>query len=325
MGHMRPHEESFTYIVGSASHDVANRGSPASLVQSVSWRPEAPTEIPIMRTCSASVLAALAAVLALPLPADAQLGDFDEPRGPAHLDVSAVAGWLAATDWSDLVVLGNVSSGGIVQQVLVRELNVGSGAGLDVAVTYWEGRYGFRVHGGFSDSCLAVGRTCGQIGAEGGTAGLDMYRYDVGGAIGLLSYTPRRWAWPYVFLGLGGVTYDLDETVGPPLGLVVSRPDDAGGQGGGVRASDTVLVTVEELGVETRLAFTIGVGTDFRLPLGNGGMGVRLEVADTIHRSPIDLSVTHIGGLFGADPEEVVFDPVHNLRASAGVVVQFGR
>lgn len=269
-----------------------------------------------------TLAAAAVAMAAMPSMASAQLRDWDEPPGPVHVDISASAGWLTSTDWSDLVLLGNIASGGGVEQVIMRDLNVDPGLVLDAAVTYWEGRAGLRVHGGFAESCLAVGRTCGDpAGGASGTVGVNSYQYDVGAAIGLLPYTARRPVWPYVFFGIGGITYDLGRTVGPPLSLVVS----GAGSSAALRRPSSVILTVEELGVETRLALNFGIGTDLSLPLGPAGLGVRLEVSDLVHESPIHLSITQIGGLFDPQREEIEFGPVHNIRASAGIVLQFGR
>jgi hypothetical protein len=169
-----------------------------------------------------------------------------------------------------------------------------------------------------------VGRSCTNLAtiAETGTVKVKSYAYDVGGSIGLLSYAPQRPAWPYIFFGLGGVTYDLDQTVGPPLTFIEQRPlrppaavivEDA----------DPLLISLDELGVETRFAFTIGFGTDFKIPLGPTSLGVRLEVSDLIHESPIDIDVAVLdpfGSTISWD-----FGLVHNLRASVGVVFQIGR
>ena len=139
-------------------------------------------------------------------PAVAQTDLFAIPPGPRRVDLSGSGGFLLSTDWSDLVLLGSVSSiSGTVEQVLVRDLEVEPGPVFDGVVTYWEGRYGFRAHGGFARSCLAVGGICGSSSVD-----VDAFMYDVGGAVGLIEYRRGAWAWPYLFLGVGGVTYDLE-------------------------------------------------------------------------------------------------------------------
>ena len=263
----------------------------------------------------------------LPGLAEAQLGNI--APGPRRVDISGSGGLLLPTDWSDLVLLGSVSPlTGAFEQVLARDLVVDPGPVYDATVTYWEGRYGFRAHGGFSRSCLAVGRTCSPLTSLGeriGSVNVDTYIYDVGGAIGLIDYRRNRWAWPYVFFGAGAVTYDLDQSVGPPLTFVERRP----GRGGNDviisrEDPDTLLISVDELGIETKLALTLGVGTDFRIPAGPASVGVRLELSDNLHRSPLDLNIANLDGRFGGNAQ-VDFGLVHNLRAAVGLVLQFGR
>lgn len=269
------------------------------------------------------------ATIAVPTFAEAQL-DRIAP-GPKRVDVSGLGGFLLPTDWSDLVLLGSVSPvTGALEQVLARDLVVDPGPVYDATVTYWEGRYGFRAHGGFARSCLAVGRNCGVITSVGqpvSRVNVDTYMYDVGGSIGLIEYRRNRWAWPYVFFGAGAVTYNLDQSVGPPLTFIEHR----GNRGGtdiivSREDPDTLLISVDELGIETKLALTLGIGTDFRIPAGPASIGVRLELSDNMHPSPLDLNVANLDvpGVFGRDTS-LGFGFVHNLRAAAGLVLQFGR
>jgi hypothetical protein len=264
--------------------------------------------------------------LAAPAPVAAQPDPFNIPPGPRHLDLSGSTGILLSTDWSDLVLLGSVSPiSGALEQVLVRDLQVDPGPVFDVALTYWEGRYGFRARAGYGNSCLGVGRACSDFSlrTDGNTVDVDQYVYDIGGAIGLIDYRPGRLVWPYFFFGFGGVTYNLDRTVSPPLNLIERAPS-AGTPPQVVvaRQPDPLLIAIDELGIETQFAFHFGVGSDFRVPVGGGSLGVRLEVSDHLHGSPIDIDV--------ADPITGVqtrldFGTVHNLRAAAGIVVHFGR
>ena len=271
-----------------------------------------------MRTVSLGVRFFAAVVLLVqPAAASAQTDLFSVPPGPRRVDISGSSGFLLPSDWSDLVLLGSVSSvSGALEQVLVRDLELEPGPVFDGVVTYWEGRYGFRAHGGFARSCLAAGGNCGT-----GSVDVDAWMYDVGGAIGLMDYRRGAWAWPYVFLGLGGVTYDMERTVGPSLTFIERRP---------ARPADVIvfdepeplLITIDELGIETQLALNLGIGADLRLPLGPASIGIRLELSDNIHRSPLALSVTEVDG---RGSSAVDFGFVHNLRAAAGLVVQFGR
>jgi hypothetical protein len=254
----------------------------------------------------------------------------EPPRGPARLDISGSGGWLLPTDWSDLVLLGSVSPiTGALEQVLVRDLVVDPGPVYDGIVTYWRGRYGFRVHGAYAKSCLAVGRSCGDFATmtpDSGPVDVKSYTYDVGGAIGLLDFKPARWVWPFVFFGFGGVTYDLDRTVGPPLTFIEQLPPAGTPPAIITDTPDPLIIAVDELGVETRFAFNIGFGSDFRIPLGAAALGVRFEVGDYMHDSPIDLDVTALNRFRRSDEaNDFGFGVVHNLRASIGIVLHFGR
>src|SRR5688572_30111988 len=161
-------------------------------------------------------------MLALALPASAQPQDWSQPWAdpmdrPPRLDLSGSAGVLVPSDWSDLVLVGSLSSAtGALEQVLVRDVRVKPGSVFGAAGTYWRGRYGFRVHGAYSESSLDFGPSFDPIE---GSVDVDVktYMYDVRGAVGLIEYTPTRVAWPYAFIGLGGITYDLSRTVSPPL------------------------------------------------------------------------------------------------------------
>jgi hypothetical protein len=278
------------------------------------------------RVLSSALLIAVA-VLGIPAAAAAQTDLFSIHPGPRRVDVSGSGGFLLSTDWSDLVLLGSVSTiSGALEQVLVRDLVVEPGPVFDAVVTYWEGRYGFRAHGGFAQSCLAVGGICGGRATQ--AVDVNAWMYDVGGAVGLTEYRRGALVWPYVFVGVGGVTYDLDRTVEPPLNFIEQRP--ARGPDGQVIVSrddpEQLLIAIDELGIETRFALNLGVGSDFRLPLGPASVGLRFEISDNIHRSPINLRVVEVDR-FGGDrgATDIGFGYVHNLRAAAGLVVQFGR
>ncbi|MBI3049730.1 MAG: hypothetical protein HYY76_15605 [Acidobacteria bacterium] len=262
-------------------------------------------------------------------PARAQTDLYSIPPGPTRLDVSGSTGLRLSTDWSDLILLGSVSpASGALEQLLARDLVVEPGPVFDLAVTYWEGRYGFRVHGGFARSCLAVGRGCGGLtGPAGDAVGVDAWTYDVGGAIGLVDYARNRWAWPFVFIGVGAVTYDLERTVGPPLTFIERPPPSDRGQTLVVLAAPRPLaIVIDELGLETKLALNVGVGTDLRLGIGAGSVGLRLEVSDHIHASPVQVRLVDPEAFIGAGgATRLDAGYVHNLRAAAGLVVQFGR
>jgi hypothetical protein len=243
---------------------------------------------------------------------------------PPRVDVSASAGYLAPTDWSDLVLLGSVSSAsGVLEQVLVRDVRVEPARSVGAAVTYWRDKYGFRVQGARSESSLAIGDS--EIAVD-----LDTWLYDVRGAIGLIDYHPRRWVWPYVFVGVGAVTYDLARTVSPSLLTFIKEPPPGGDQRRDIRiveGSDRQFaIAIDELQLETVFAVNFGVGTDFRIPLGPAGVGIRFEVSDHVARSPLKLQIHEFSrfGTAASDPN-VRFGRVHHLRADVGLVVQLGR
>ena len=276
-----------------------------------------------MRKTQAGICSALVTiiVLASPIAAAAQTDLFAIPPGPKRVDLSGSSGFLLSTDWSDLVLLGSVSTlSGALEQVLVRDLEVEPGPVFDGVITYWEGRYGFRVHGGYASSCLAPGGNCAS-----GSVDVNAYMYDFGGAVGLREYRRNALAWPYVFFGVGAVTYDLERTIGPPLTFIERRPPGSRDDGRvfAFDDPDQLLIAIDELGVETKFALNLGVGADLRIPLGPASVGLRLEVSDNIHQSPVDLNVVNLDAFGGTT--RIDFGVVHNLRAGAGLVIQFGR
>lgn len=277
-----------------------------------------------------SVVIALT-IVTLPTSAVAQTDLSTIYPGPRRLDVSAAGGFLLSTDWSNLVLLGAVSPvSGALEQVLVRDLLVRPGPVLDTVVTYWEGQYGFRTHVGFAQSCLTVGTSCADgLGRAGAFTSIDVetWMYDIGGAIGLIDYRRNTWVWPYVFLGFGGVTYDLERSLGPSLTFIERSPPPAADARIIVSRDDldSSLIAIDELSLETKFATNFGVGTDLRLPLGPASLGVRLEVSDHIHRSPINILVVPVDRFGTGRETRLDFGYVHNLRAAAGLVLQFGR
>jgi hypothetical protein len=258
----------------------------------------------------------------------------DSRDRPPRVDVSASAGLLLPGDWSDLVLLGSISSlTGVLEQVLVRDLRVEPNAVFGSAVTYWRGKYGMRVTGGFCRSSLVIGGTpLGEMEPDDILSGdVDVWFYDVRGAVGLQDYRPGRRVWPYAFVGVGGITYDMARPVRPPLLTFiersVSRPFN--GNGDIVIVGDLgeqFVLAVDELNLETVLALSFGVGSDFRIPLGRGGIGLRLEVSDHLAESPVGLRIRELTPAGGLTSESAVrFGGVHHLRATASVVVQFGK
>ena len=274
------------------------------------------------------------------LPSTVSAQDWSQPwpdriDRPARVDLGASIEFLAPTDWSDLVLLGTISSAtGVLEQVLVRDLRVEPNTAFGAAVTYWRGRYGFRTHAAYSSSSLVIGGpTTGlESTAEGGSlvsVDVDTWLYDVRGAIGLLEYAPSRWVWPYAFVGFGGITYNLARTISPPLLTFIEGGRSLDDPGDIVIVKDEgrqFVLAVDELGLETVFAVNAGIGTDFRIPLGPGGVGLRLEISDHIAPSPVGLRLRELNSDSSAASDDAVrFGVVHHLRAAAALVVQIGR
>jgi hypothetical protein len=282
-------------------------------------------------TCQIRLSCLVLLVLFMPVVATAQ--NWNEPWAdpydrPPRVDISGSAGFLVPTDWSDLVLLGSISSvSGVLEQVIVRDVRVEPSTVYDGYATYWRGNYGFRVHGGYSKGSLVIGGT--PTGDDRPSVDVETWLYDVRGAIGLVDYTPTRWVWPYAFIGLGGITYNLSRTVSPPLLTFIERtPTRRNDRGDIIIAEDNgnqFVLAVDELGLETVLALNFGVGTDFRIPLGPVGLGVRFEVSDHVSPSPLRLSILETGRGGFSTQTDVRFGFVHHLRAAAGLVIYLGR
>jgi hypothetical protein len=133
--------------------------------------------------------------------------------------------------------------------------------------------------------------------------------------------------WPYVFFGFGGVTYNIKQNISPPLQMFIEsrppgNPDITVTK---VQGRDqSLLIAIDELGIETKFALNFGIGTDLRVPLGAAGVGLRLELSDNMHESPLNIQVAELNTVTD-DVVRANGGLVHNLRASAGLVLHFGR
>lgn len=284
------------------------------------------------------VVGCVAALALFPWSAAAQ-DDWNQPWSdprdrPPRIDLSVNAGMVAPSDWSDLVVLGTISPfAGALEQVLVRDLRVEPDTVYGASVTYWQDRYGFRVNAAYSRSAVVAGSEAfnnATLPAEVRVTSVDSWFYEVRGAIGLVKYSPTRRVWPYVFLGAGGITYNLDRTISPPLLTFIQRS-------GAINPSTDSLIVIEddgrefllaidELGLETVFSGSFGVGTDLRIPMGGAGVGLRLELGDNVARSPLKVRVRELGAVGGlTNDSTVTFGLVHHLRASVGLVIQIGK
>lgn len=286
------------------------------------------------------------ALLLSTAPATAQQGDlWEEYEGPRRLDLSVSGGAFLSTDWSNLVFLESLGAlGQSQQQVLLRQLHAPPEFGGTASVTYWKGRYGFRVQAGFVSGCVTTGNSCDGTstpdqsimppGLERTEIEMNQWTYGVQGIIGLREFTPGQTFRPYLVVGAGGVTYDLDE----PLSTVLPGPIEStepavignGDETVVITDPSTFLFSMDEVGLATKFALNLGIGTDLRIPIGPGGIGLRLELADNINQSPLELRVARIdGGFFshefdGIDEVEFERRAVHNWRLSAGLLFEFG-
>jgi hypothetical protein len=285
-----------------------------------------------------SLLVAIAFLCASPGAAQQLPEPWADPLDqPGRVDISVTGGVGAPTDWSDLVVLGTISPAfGVFEQVLVRDLRVKRDTEIGAAVTYWRGRYGFRAQAALSRSTLVVGQ--GPVDASRSpfatesslSVDLDTWSYDVRGVIGLIEYSRGAWVWPYAWFGVGGMTYQLDRAVRPPLLAFIES-----GRSRAVTPDELVIIegrsrefllSVNEVSTDSVLAFNAGIGTDVRLPLGPAGVGLRLELSDHIAPSPVSLQIGELrrANVLTTDTG-VAVRVVHHLRATAGFVIYVGR
>jgi len=60
------------------------------------------------------------------------------------------------------------------------------------------------------------------------------------------------------------------------------------------------------------------------VPLGAAGVGLRFELSDNVHESPLRIRVVDVNAFTDNDVVQPNARFVHNLRASGGVVLHFG-
>jgi hypothetical protein len=261
----------------------------------------------------------------------------DPEDRPPRVDISVSGGFLMPTRWSDVALLGSFSPAqGALEQVLTRDVRVKTDAEFAAAATYWRSRYGFRAYTGYSRSSLQisdaaiVGGAASMPAGAGGdisSVGIDTWIYDIGAAIGFVEYSPGRSVWPYGFVGFGGITYNLKQTIAPPLTFVGVPGQPTVGSTTTIIVSDgrQLLLTTNALSTETVLAVNLGVGTDFRIPMRKGGVALCLEVADHVAASPLAFRVEALAPFGSGSDTGIRSRLVHHLSATAGLVVQIGR
>jgi hypothetical protein len=270
-------------------------------------------------------------------PLVAQRDMFRPYDGPRRLELSASAGYFWSSDWSNLILFESLGLvGDEARRVLLPPLAAAPGAGAQAAITYWKGRLGFRVHGGYAESCITSEPRCGD-GRPAPVAGqsnaltpvevsLKTYSYGVQGVVAMGEYEEPQFFRPYFVVGGGGVTYDPAQSV--PRFLTAAPQGPGGVETVATSGPGQYTFNVSQAGLETRFAVSIGAGADFRLPVGSGGLNLRLEVSDHISQSPLGLQLTRVnsGGVRGGrDPFQTIdlsAGAVHNLRANIGLAIE---
>ncbi|HEX6938144.1 MAG TPA: hypothetical protein VF158_01940 [Longimicrobiales bacterium] len=202
---------------------------------------------------------------------------------------------------------------------------------------YWfgSGRFGLRANGGYTersfdlegDNDFFIDLIDGfddfdDVDGDNDLAFGDVNVWLLDGDLMIRILRPGRdrvWA-PFVSLGAGVVIYNpagRAPVIIPPANAAIGDFEFVGVDLDDDGDIDDFDLETGDGNSETKFATAFGLGTDI-LPgwsLGNFGIGIRLEVADHIAwDSPAD-------PLFGGDD----FDPVHNVRFTAGLLTTFGR
>ncbi len=262
--------------------------------------------------------------------------EFDNPYvgQPKSLSFEALGGTYWSSPWNDLVLLGSVSSRGAVEQVLLRQVQVHPGPLFGGSVTYRRGRGGFRVEAAYSRSCLEMAGSCDP--AQQGSAtqiplpghiDVNTWMANVGAEVSLIPIRGGEWARPFLLLGAGAVVYDPQGSAAQLLPQFLAFPGGTASTSGSEVTVDfpgagTVVADVRGAGLQTVFAGVIGVGTDVRVPIGNGGFGLRLQAVDHVANSPMRVAILQ-GGVRAAQPATFNFGAIQNIRLTAGVVVDF--
>lgn len=261
--------------------------------------------------------------------------DWDNPYAgqPRSLSVAVMGGTYWSTPWSDLVVLGTITGRGAVEQVLLRQVQVNPGPMVGASLTYRRGRAGARIQAAYSHSCLAIAGSCdpasfatgSQIPQPQQRINVRTWMADVDGEVSLVPARSGQWARPYLLVGAGGVVYDPAGTAAQLLPQFLDYGSGTARTAGSEVTVDfpdagQVVVDVQGAGLQTVFSVVLGAGTDLRVPIRNGGFGLRFQVADHIAASPLRVRVAR--GL-GNQLSDLNFGAIHNIRLSAGAVVDF--
>ncbi len=260
--------------------------------------------------------------------------DFDNPYAgqPKSLSLAAFGGTYWSSPWNDLVILGSISSRSAVEQVLLRQVQVHPGPLFGGSVTYRRGRGGFRVEAAYSKSCLEMAGSCdpAQQGSQTqiplpGHIDVRTWMANVDAEVALTKIKGGEWVRPYFLLGAGTVVYDPAGTAAQLLPQFLSFPGGTASSTGTevtvqFPGTGTVVADVRGAGLQTVFSGVLGLGSDVRIPVGNGGFGLRVEVTDNIANSPMHVAV--LPG-FGTQPANFDFGAINNIRLTAGVVIDF--
>ncbi len=258
---------------------------------------------------------------------------FDNPYGgqPKALSLSAFGGTYWSSPWNDLVLLGSISSRSAVEQVLLRQVQVSPAALWGGSLTYRRGRGGARIQVAYSKSCLEMAGSCDPAAQASGTQiplphriDVNTWMADVDAEVTLIPVHEGQWARPYLLLGAGGVVYDPQGSAAQLLPQFLEFP-------GGTAQSDgnevvvsfpgagQVVADVQGAGLQTVFSGVLGLGTDLRVPIGNGGIGLRIEASDHIAQSPMHVSLVQGTGRAAT----LNFGSINNLRLTVGAVIDF--
>ena len=291
-----------------------------------------------MRAPARLALVALALpLLALPVALRAQDYEdmFDNPYlgQPKSLSLEAFGGAYWSTPWNDLVLLGSVNSGNTVEQVLLRQVQVQADRVYGGSVTYRRGRGGFRVEASYAESCLQLAGSCDPLLQGSATQvplprriGVNTWTADVAAEVSLVPIKGGEAFRPFLLIGGGAVVY---APKGGAAQLLPQFLDITGGTSSTIGTqvtvefpgAGTVVADVRGIGMETMFSGVLGAGTDVRVPIGNGGVGLRLQAIDHITNSPMHVSI--LQGFTTPQPATFNFGSIQNIRVSAGVVVDF--
>ena len=251
---------------------------------------------------------------------------------PKSLSLSATAGEYWSSPWNDLVLLGSISTQNAIEQVLLRQVQVSPARLYGGSITYRRGRAGARLQVGYSKSCLEIAGSC-DPGAQGSPTQLPLPRRidvktwtaDVEGEVGLVPGNGSRWARPFLLVGGGAVAYRPSGRAADLLPQFLEFPGGTASTSGTnvfvqFPGAGQIVADVQGAGLQTVFAAVLGVGTDLRVPIGNGGFGVRIQAADHIAGSPMHVRILQGGN---TTPATFDFGAIHNYELSVGGVIDF--